>query len=391
MTTLDWDEARRRTHQAGAKSALIPLRLKLGDADNTTLAEPLTALNPLPAFPTSSVDGYAVRGTGPWRLMGRVLAGQIAEPIEDGNAVEVATGAMVPEGLDAIIRLEDATVVGDKVTGEPRKHPEWRDIGEETAAGEELLAAGIAVNPAVMGLAAACGHDTLAVRPKPRAAVLVFGDELATEGKPADGKVRDALGPLMPSMLRRAGAVPVPGFCPRGPVDDTLDAHVSVLRAALDDADIVCTTGGTMRGPVDHLHPALTALGATYVVDTVAVRPGFPMLLASLPGDRFVVGLPGNPQSAVIAMTSLVLPLIAGLQGRALPELPTVTLAADVPGRGSDTHLALVRREADNTVHPVGHTASSMLRGLSIADGFAVVEPGTTGQAGQTVRFLALP
>ncbi|HZE41169.1 MAG TPA: molybdopterin molybdotransferase MoeA [Stackebrandtia sp.] len=391
MTTLDWDSARIAVHRAGTESALVPLRHRPSETDGSTLAAPLTALTPLPAFPTSSVDGYAVRGAGPWVLSGRVLAGQTAGPIAEGTAVEVATGAMVPEGLEAIIRLENATVSGDKVTGEPRDHPEWRNVGEETAQGEQLLPAGTPVTPGVIGLAAAAGHDTIAVRPKPRASVLVFGDELMTEGKPGNGRVRDALGPLMPALLRRSGAAPVPGFCPRGPIDDTLDAHVAALRAALDDSDIVCTTGGTMHGPVDHLHPALAALDASYVVNTVAVRPGFPMLVAKLPGDRYVAGLPGNPQSAVVALASLVIPLIAGLSGRALPHLPQVRLAADIDGRGGDTRLALVRLDEAGVAHPVGHTGSSMLRGLATAAGFAVIEPGTTGKAGGSVRLLPLP
>lgn len=391
MATPDWDAARNEVHLAASEAKLIPMRHKPSEADGSTLAAPLTALTPLPSFDTSSVDGYAVRGAGPWRLVGRVLAGQTGGAIEPGCAVEVATGAMVPEGLEAIVRLEDATVAGDKVTGTPRDKPEWRRTGEESAQGEQLLPAGTPVTPAVIGLAAAAGYDTIEIRPKPRAAVLVFGDELASEGKPGNGRVRDSLGPLMPSLLRRAGAATVPGFCPRGPIEDTLDAHVAALRAALDDADIVCTTGGTMHGPVDHLHPALTALGAKYVVNTVAVRPGFPMLVASLPGQRFVAGLPGNPQSAVVALASLVVPLISGLSGRVLPVLPRVRLAADIVGRGPDTHLALVRIDDTGLAHPLPHTGSSMLRGLASAAGFAVVEPGTDAKAGQTVRLLPLP
>ena len=389
--TIDWDTARQRVHEAGARAALVPLRQKLPETDGTTLAEPLIALTPLPSFPTSSVDGYAVRGAGPWRLVGRVLAGQVAGTLDDGTAVEVATGAMVPEGVEAIVRLENATVDDDKVDGTARPTPEWRRVGEECAEGEELLASGTAVTPAIIGMAAAAGHDELTVRAKPRVATLVFGDELTTVGVPAAGRVRDSLGPQLPSLIRRCGGVPVPGFSPRGPIEDTLDSHVSVLRAALDDADIVCTTGGTMHGPVDHLHAALRELGAEYVVDTVAVRPGYPMLVAALPGDRFVAGLPGNPQSAVIAFASLVVPLVRAMSGRTPTELGTVRLSADVPGRGDHTHLVLVRRDTDGTAHPLPHTASSMLRGLAAADGFAVVEPGRTGRVGDSVRFLPVP
>jgi molybdopterin molybdotransferase len=147
-----------------------------------------------------------------------------------------------------------------------------------------------------------------------------------------------------------------------------------------------------MHGPVDHLHPALDRLGAEYVVNTVAVRPGFPMLVARLPGGQFVAGLPGNPQSTFVALVSLVLPLLAGLTGRPMPTLAPVTLGADVPGRGGFTHLALVRQDpADGRAYPVPHVASSMLRGLARSVGFAVVPPNETGHAGAPALLVPLP
>src|SRR5690606_15665523 len=149
---------------------------------------------------------------------------------------------------------------------------------------------------------------------------------------------------------------------PRGPVADTLEAHVSAVSEALAEADIVCTTGGTMHGPVDHLHPALEELGATYLVNTVRVRPGFPMLLARVTHHgrpRFVAGLPGNPQSAIVAMMSLVAPLIAGLTGRELTSLPRIRLGAPIRGRGEFTHLALVRVHPDGLAYPLPHAGSA--------------------------------
>ncbi|MGH3647542.1 MAG: molybdopterin-binding protein, partial [Micromonosporaceae bacterium] len=179
-----------------------------------------------------------------------------------------------------------------------------------------------------------------------------------------------------------------------GPIADTLEAHVAALRAALRVADLVCTTGGTMHGPVDHLHPALAELGAAYVVNTVRVRPGFPMLLARGEVDgrtKFVAGLPGNPQSAVVALFSLVAPLLAGLTGRALQALPTVALGAPVKGRGQDTHLALVRLGADGLAYPLAHAGSAMLRGVANADGFAVIRPGAASDASDAVALVPLP
>ncbi|MGC4806488.1 molybdopterin molybdotransferase MoeA [Micromonospora sp. DT233] len=392
-----WEEARCRVYAVGLAAALPAVSRPLPDADGHTLAEPLTTRTDLPAFPTSSVDGWAVRGAGPWRIVGRVLAGGSPPPLaEEGSTVEIATGAMVPEGVTAILRVEESTRTADgRVAGTPRANPEWRRPGEEAYAGEELLPAGTPVDPALIGLAASCGHDTLRVRRSPRAALLVFGDELLTYGPPADGRVRDALGPAVPAWLRRYGCQVRPADV-TGPVADTLPAHVAALRQALDAADLVCTTGGTMHGPVDHLHPALAALGADYVVNTVAVRPGFPMLLARLSHPdgrpRFVAGLPGNPQSAIVALVSLVAPLLAGLQGRSMPALPHATLAEPVPGRGDHTHLALVRLDrAAGTAHPLRHVGSAMLRGLAGADGFAVIRPGGTGEPGARVPIVPLP
>jgi molybdopterin molybdotransferase len=386
---VDWDKARMLAYEAGRAAAGPAEAVPLTAADGRTLAEPLVARTHLPAFPTASIDGWAVRGSGPWRPVGRVLAGAAAAPLEaDGTCVEIATGAMVPQGTDALIRIEDSGRDGaGLVTGAPRDSPEWRRPGEE-----ELLPAGTAVDPAVIGVAATCGYDWLTVRRTPRAAVLVFGDELLTTGAPGAGRVRDSLGPQLPGWLRRCGATVDPGSR-ASPVRDTLDAHVDAIRGALDAAELVCTTGGTMHGPVDHLHPALDALGAEYVVNTVAVRPGFPMLLASVTGPdgrpRFLAGLPGNPQSAVVALVTLVAPLLAGLHGREPASLPWVETGAPIPGRGEFTHLALATLDSSGrTAAPVAHGGSAMLRGLARAHGFAVIRPdpprGSSGSSAPT-------
>ena len=393
---MAWTKAREAAYAAGRAARPDAVEVPLNRADDRTLAAPLTTLTDLPAFPTSSVDGFAVRGPGPWRLTGRALAGSIPPQISDGEAIEIATGAMVPDGTDEIIRVEDSHRQPDGlIEGRSRPVPDWRDRGDEASKGEELLPAGTPVTPAVIGLAAACGYDTLTVTPAPRVAVVIFGDELLTEGPPGQGRVRDALGPQLPPWLTRLGATVAPGLDPLGPVTDTLEAHVAAIRDALAVADLVCTTGGTMQGPVDHLHPALAELGASYIANTVAVRPGFPMLLASVPrpGQRpaFVAGLPGNPQSAIVALVSLVMPLLDGLTGRAPSPRLQITLGDMIKGRGEHTHLALVRIEESGFAYPLEHSGSAMLRGLARADGFAVIEPRTDGPAGSHVPFVAVP
>lgn len=389
---MAWREAREAAYAAGRAASVPPTEVPLADADRSTLAEPLLARTDLPAFPTSSVDGYAVRGRGPWRVVDRVLAGGEAGPLRhDGTAMEIATGAMVPAGTGTIIRVEDTTIGADgTISGAPHAPREWREPGEEATKGEELLPAGTPVTPGVIGLAASCGYDTLTVRPRPATALLVFGDELLTAGPPGAGRVRDALGPQIPAWLTRLGA-DVSEEAVVGPVRDTLPAHIDAIRAALaGGAELVCSTGGTMRGPVDHLHPALRQLGAEYIVNAVRVRPGFPMLLARFPQGQFLAGLPGNPQSAVVALMSLVAPLLSGWAGRPAPADPTVTLGATIRGRGPDTHLALVRQQG-GLAYPLAHVGSSMLRGLASSAGFAVVEPGGQGEPGDQVPLVALP
>ncbi|WP_051366584.1 molybdopterin molybdotransferase MoeA [Hamadaea tsunoensis] len=390
-TPIAWSDARTAVYRrALAQARMKAAEVALSDADGLTLAEPLVARTPLPAFPTASVDGWVVRGTGPWRVVDRVLAGHRAPDLtEDGTAMEIATGAMVPAGATTILRLEHGDLRGDEVAGSPKTEPEWRLPGDECAAGEELLPAGTPISPGVLGLAASCGYDTLLTRHAPRATTVVFGDELLDSGLPGDGRVRDALGPSIPAFLRRLGAR-TDGF---RRVQDTLAAHVDALRQAVaGGSELICTTGGTMHGPVDYLHPALAELGASYVVNTVAVRPGFPMLVAELPGGQFVAGLPGNPQSAMVALVSLVMPLLAGLRGRPFPASEQVTVGATIADRGDYTHLSLVRRdERDGLVYPVGHVGSAMLRGLAQSTGFAVVPPGKAAHPGDRVDLLELP
>ena len=386
---ISWELARVAAHAAGLAAPRHPCEAPLSAADGLTLAAPLVPLVDLPPFPTSSVDGWALRGHGPWRIVGRVLAGDDAEPLErDGTCVEIATGAMVPTGTQTILRLEHATATDGTVSGVVNGRREWREPGEEAVSGEQLYPAGTPVDPGLVGLAASCGHDTLSVFPALSTAILIFGDELLSSGPPAAGRIRDSLGPSLPGWLRRLGAGPLEGFAPRGSGVDTLAAHVGAVRDAIDaGAQLIVTTGGTMRGPVDHLHATLGELGARYVVRTVAVRPGYPMILAELGGGRFLVGLPGNPHSAVVALATLVAPLLAGAAGRELPTLATVRLAADLAGVAGSTRLVLVDRGG----HPTKHTGSAMLRGLPEAVGFAVVPPGETLRAGTDTSLVPLP
>jgi len=378
-----WPEARSTAH--GVPSLPV-VTLPLADALGSTLAERLWARVGLPAFDTAAMDGYAVRGPGPWRVVGRVLAGDPAPPpLPDGAAREVATGAAVPAGCEGVLPTEAAVRAGDEVAGEPPVGRHIRRTGEECAPLTALLEAGTAVTPLVLGLAAAVGWDALVVRPRPRVRLLVTGDELEVAGLPGAGRVRDALGPLLPGLLAALDA----DLLGAARIGDDRGDLVAVLAAA-DDADVLVTTGASARGPADHLRPALLAVGAELLVDGVGVRPGHPALLARLPVGTWVVGVPGNPLAAVAGVLTLLAPLLAGLGGRALPGLDAARAGDALVAHEADTTLVPVRRR-DGVALATGHHGAAMLRGVALADGFAVVPPGPGVDAGASVRVLPLP
>ncbi|WP_244308505.1 molybdopterin molybdotransferase MoeA [Streptomyces monomycini] len=425
-----------------------PVVCPLGSAAlGRTLAEPLVALTDLPSFDTSAMDGWAVAGPGPWHLAARtrpderehgILAGhEPSEGVADGDAVLIATGARIPPGATAVLRSEHGEVrvrsTGGAQLYAPAPVPHGQDIrprGQECRRGDQLLPAGALVTPAVLGLAAAAGYDALTAYARPRVEVLVLGDELLSSGLPAEGLIRDALGPMITPWLRALGAEAGP---PRHLGDD---AEVLYDALASSEADLVITTGGTASGPVDHVHPTLRRLGAEVLVDGVTVRPGHPMLLARIPDHphhpsrqghpdhlgrpnhpdhpdhpgnpdhpghptpgRLLVGLPGNPLAAVSGLLTLAEPVLRTLAARRRLPSYRAPLTADVPGHPHDTRLVPVAfrdgaaDEGDGdggAVVPLRFSGPAMLRGIAAADAMAVVPPGGAVR-GDEVELLDLP
>ncbi|XVV15966.1 molybdopterin molybdotransferase MoeA [Actinoplanes sp. CA-131856] len=379
MNAMTWQQARRYAREAGRP--LPPVEVPLGQAAGSTLAAPLVALSPLPAYDAAAMDGYAVAGPGPWRIAGRVLAGDPAPPapLTPGTAVEIGTGAVVPPGADAVLPYERSTRAGRMVTGErpTRTGPtangrHIRRRGEDCPAGQEVLPAGVVVNPVVLGLAASLGHDTLTVHRRPRVGIVVTGTELRRSGLPAAGQVRDAIGPMLPGLVRAAGAEPA---WEARVTDDPAALARALLRP---DADVLAVCGATSAGAADHLRRTLDALDARVPIHGVACRPGHPQLFAELPDGRFAVGLPGNPFAALVAALTLLAPLLGRLAGRPEPPMSTATLAGPVTPHARDTRLVPVTRIGP-LARPVGHDRPGSLWGAAGADALAVVPPGWTG------------
>ncbi|GGQ62362.1 molybdopterin molybdotransferase MoeA [Streptomyces flaveolus] len=386
-----WPEARsaaERAGRAGARAGAGPASVPLDAALGLTLAAPLTALTDLPSFDTSAMDGWAVAGPGPWTVRDEgALAGHAEPaPLTDGEAVRIATGARVPLDTTAVLRTEHG-----RTDERDRLHPtrevvhgqDIRPRGQECRSGDQLLAVGTLVTPAVLGLAAAAGYDTLTTVPRPRVDVLVLGDELLTAGLPHDGLIRDALGPMLPPWLRALGAE----VCRVRRIGDDADAlHRAVTTS---EADLIVTTGGTAAGPVDHVHPILRRIGAELLVDGVKVRPGHPMLLARIAEGRHLVGLPGNPLAAVSGLLTLAEPLLRTLAARPAPEPYTLPLRDAVHGHPYDTRLVPVVLRGEGAV-PLHYNGPAMLRGIAAADALAVVPPGGV-RPGEETELLDLP
>ncbi|MFI8233464.1 molybdopterin molybdotransferase MoeA [Streptomyces sp. NPDC085900] len=387
-----WPEARAiaaRATRSGTRAARRdPVSVPLDAALGLTLAAPLDALTDLPSFDTSAMDGWAVAGPGPWDVRDEgVLAGQgEPQPLTDGEAVRIATGARIPPDTTAVLRTEHGRTDAQGRLHALRDMHHGQDIrprGQECRSGDQLLPAGTVVTPAVLGLAAAAGYDTLAAVPRPRVEVLVLGDELLTEGRPRDGLIRDALGPMLPPWLRALGAEVT---AVRRLGDDAKALHKAVTGST---ADLIVTTGGTAAGPVDHVHPILERVGAELLVDGVKVRPGHPMLLARVGDGRHLVGLPGNPLAAVSGLLTLAEPLLRTLAARPAPEAYTLPLRDEAHGHPYDTRLIPVVLRGDRAV-PLHYNGPAMLRGIAAADALAVVPPGGA-RAGEELELLDLP
>ncbi|MCZ1008821.1 molybdopterin molybdotransferase MoeA [Streptomyces lydicus] len=383
-----------------------PATSALGDALGRTLAAPLTALTDLPSFDTSAMDGWAVSGPGPWRLDHPAGTSEAdppgilaATPLTGRSTTDrrsrsppVRACRPVPP---PVLRSEHGEVreLGDggRRLYAPQPAPPGQDIrprGQECRRGDQLLPIGALVTPAVLGLAAAAGYDELTAYRRPRAEVLVLGDELLDHGLPQEGRIRDALGPMLVPWLHALG---IEAAAPRHLADD---ADTLCAAVAESTADVVITTGGTAAGPLDHVHPTLRRLGAEVLVDGVAVRPGHPMLLARLALHRHLVGLPGNPLAAVSGLVTLAEPLLRTLAARP-PAVPYRTpLAAPVHGHPRDTRLVPVAYREDERhglmAMPLHFHGPAMLRGIAAADALAVVPPGGA-ERGTELELLELP
>ncbi len=344
-------------------------------AAGRVLAEPIRAVRDQPPFDASAMDGYAVRRGDPatmFRVIGESAAGRpFEQAVGPGDAVRTFTGAMVGPGC-AVIVQEEARREGDRVrftAPVPPAAAHVRVRGGDFRAGETLLAAGTRLDAWRLALAASAGRAQALVARRPRVAILSTGEEVVRPGagEPTPFQIFDSGGPALSTLIALWGGEPI-GLAPAG--DDVEAIAAAVAHAG---GDMVVTVGGASVGDYDLVKPALAQLGLELEVERIKLRPGRPTWFGVLGDGRRVLGLPGNPASALVAAELFLRPMLAAWQGAA-PVFPleVARLSEALPETGPREHWMRARLLSHGdgvlAVQPFADQDSSLVRVFAEAD-----------------------
>lgn len=428
--TPDWISFPEALARVLAAAPALPARTQiLLDSEGLAIAEEVRSTLTLPPSPTSHMDGYALRsgeladrrnasGTLPalFPVVGRSLPGSpwTSTP-SAGCVIRIMTGAFLPPGMDTVVPIEET----DRETGaegtvkilfdrlppveEPLAGRHVRPPGEEARAGELLARPGDSLDYRLLAVLAAGGQGEVSVHPSPRVALLVTGSELVPAGDAAalHGGVKraDILTPALSSLVRRSGGTISTSLR----VGDDVIALREALLDAARSADLVITTGGASVGEADLVKSALVDVGGEMDFWRIRMRPGSPVSLAHLPissGRSIpVLGLPGNPVSAIVAFTLLGIPAVRALGGHARKHPRTIRGRVRSRLSGGPAHLARfprVRLEPEGLgewgVYEAGAQGSGVIRSIVLGDGIAILPEGAAApEEGEFVEVILLP
>lgn len=393
-------EVRRILGAPGAACEAVDL--PLDQALGRVLARDLASLESLPPYSRAAVDGYAVRAAETFgasaslpaylQVTGEVRMGEPAAPL-DAGCMRVATGGMIPAGADAVVMLEQTGPAGEEAVEIFRPAAPGDGVireGDDLRVGEVLLPKGRRLRPQEIGLLAALGIDPVPVFDLPHVPILSTGDELVPHGvAPPPGAIRDANAPALAAAVQAAGARPL--AC--GILPDDPELLSRAVQEAVAQGPLVLLSGGSSVGDRDWTLGVLRDLpGAELLVHGVAIRPGKPLIVVRVPGC-LVVGLPGNPISALVVFQQFIEPYLRGLCGEAPVRRPppvSACLAAAVssdPGKEDFIRVRLRQTAAGLVADPI-LAPSSLLRSLVIADGLLRIPAGVEGcEAGVQVEI----
>jgi molybdenum cofactor synthesis domain-containing protein len=371
-------------------------RIPLGEAGWRVLAEDVISNEDHPPFPASTMDGYAVVADdgSPWReVIGNQTAGFVLDvEVTHGTAVKITTGAPVPRGATAIVRVENTEPSEDHVIIRQEQVADGeniRPIGYDLREGDAILPAGTVLGPAEVGLLAGLGITPVSVHRRPKVSVLSTGDELVEPGEPVGpGQIRDSNRFSLVTALESTGAEIV--WSGKGP--DERDALEQVMRERIAESDVVITSGGVSMGELDLIKAILGDLATVYF-RRVFMKPGKPLNFATV-GDTLLFGLPGNPVSALVSFELFVRPALAVLAGRdpnVTPKVP-VTLAHETPPTDRIEYQRAIVSVDENgrlIAKTTGGQASSRLASYLGANALLVIPPRDHAyEAGEQVEAI---
>jgi molybdopterin molybdotransferase len=382
---------------AAVLSRVRPLgteRLRLELASGRVLAEPAVAAVDLPPFPSSAMDGFALRAAdapGNLTIAGRVAAGRPAQrPLSAGEAMEISTGGAVPEGADAVAPIERVSVEDGQVevAYAVESGANVRPRGGDTVAGATVVDAGVRLGPAQVGALAAAGADHVACHERPRVAIVTTGSELRPSGallRP--GEIYESNGLMLAALLTEAGAeVEL-----LGPVADEEEAHRAAIARGLG-LDVLVTSGGVSVGPHDLVRRIETELGVEEVFWGVSVKPGKPVSFG-VEDATLVFGLPGNPVSSLVCAVLFVVPALRALQGErdAGPAYRHGRLTRPHRPDAHRDELVRARLAAEGGLEPLSGQHSHMIVRAAEANALVYVPAGDEElPTGTAVRYLTI-
>ncbi|MBA5604035.1 molybdopterin molybdotransferase MoeA [Duganella sp. FT3S] len=366
------------------------------EANGRVLAKAQVSEMNVPGQDNTQMDGYAVRaadcadGAATLTVSQRIPAGHVGQPLLPGTAARIFTGALIPEGADAVVMQEQCEATGNLVTVRHAPKPgEWiRRAGEDITNGSIILPAGTRLRSQELGLAASVGLAQLPVRRKLKVAVFFTGDELTMPGEPlAPGAIYNSNRFTLRALLENLGCE----ISDYGIVPDSLDATRAVLRDCAQQNDLIITSGGVSVGEEDHIKPAVEAEGKLNMWQ-IAVKPGKPLAFGEVQ-KAFFVGLPGNPVSSYITFLMFVRPFILRLQGVEDPRALTpraYPLRADFDWTKPDRRNEFLRARFNDKggLDLFTNQSSGVLTSTVWGDGVIDNPPGRSIMAGDTVRFI---